>query len=141
MFLSAKIEESVVDLSVKEWEIFTNTPYTIPYKIGCTSAIETSFIALGLHNLCIRLAAPRQSKQVSLRSVCTIFVKDVIKSNAENNSQFLIPNCRLRRHCKYRLFCLKKKFNQKVRYRKKCTSERRVLRFGGTLFMLFWGEN
>ena len=65
MFLCAKIEENVADLSVKEWEIFANTPYTIPY---------------------IRLAAPRQSKQVSLRSVCTIFAKDAIKGNVENNS-------------------------------------------------------
>ena len=84
MFLSAKIEENVADLSVKEWKIFTNTPYTIP---------------------CIRLAAPRQSKQVSLRSVCTIFAKDVIKSNAENNPQLSTPNCHLWWH-KYRLFRL-----------------------------------
>jgi len=32
-------------------------------KIGCTSAIQASLIAFGLHNLCIRLAAPQQFKQ------------------------------------------------------------------------------
>ena len=46
------------------------------HKIGCTSAIKASFIALGLHYLCIRQAAPRQLKQALLLSVCTIFATD-----------------------------------------------------------------
>ena len=36
------------------------------HKIGCTSAIQAHLIAFGLHNLCIRLAAPQQNIQASL---------------------------------------------------------------------------
>ena len=44
------------------------------HKIGGISAIEASFIAFGLHNLCIKSAAPQQLKRTSLRSICMIFV-------------------------------------------------------------------
>mgnify|MGYP004475826587 CR=1 FL=1 len=46
------------------------------HKIGGISAIEASFIAFDLHNLCIRLAAARHNIQASLMillSTCTIF--------------------------------------------------------------------
>ena len=43
------------------------------HKESCTSAIKASFIAFGLHFLCIRKAAPQQLKQALLRSVCISF--------------------------------------------------------------------
>ena len=45
---------------------FIEQLYLSLHKIGCTSAIQVHLIAFGLHNLCIRLAAPRQNIQASL---------------------------------------------------------------------------
>ena len=45
--------------SIKNSHVFF---YTFAHKIGGTSAIQANLIAFGLHNLCIRLAAPQQFK-------------------------------------------------------------------------------
>lgn len=63
-----KLRLSFFEKQIKEQISFilskTATSFFIPlHKIGCTSAIQASLIAFGLHNLCIRLAAPQQFKQ------------------------------------------------------------------------------
>ena len=58
-FFEKQIKETNIFHSIKNRHVFF-----IPlHKIGGTSAIQASLIAFGLHNLCIRLAAPQQFKQ------------------------------------------------------------------------------
>ena len=58
-------------------------------KIGCTSAIEASFIALGLHYFCHFLSAPRLMKKVAER----IFIAPPIWILCCCNHSLLYKSC------------------------------------------------
>ena len=74
-FLSVgTIAQSRIKIIQEVWRCEEKCLYL--HKIGGISAIEASFIAFDLHNLCIRLAAARHNIQASLMillSTCTIF--------------------------------------------------------------------